>query len=125
MNPSHPLAVLNERAERDQKLLDRNQRLGDDLAKPRLVQFEFVADTAADAVELSEFLNRLSYGDSVASDSPDQSVMSDNPGQWRVILRARMPLSSGHLARTSGLMALLASQLGLHYDGWGCFLQTR
>lgn len=125
MNPSHPLAMLRERAERDQQLLDRNQRIRDDLTKPRLVQFELVADTEAGAVELSEFFNRSGYGDAIASDSPDQSVMDHNPGQWRVILRTRMPLSADHLVRTSGLMALLAGQLGLHYDGWGCLLQTR
>ena len=119
-----PLTMLMERAETDRRLIARNQRHGDDISRPRQVRFELVAKSEAHAIDLSGLINALGYGDAAAIESVQGSVMSANPGEWRVVICMLIPLSPHQLVRTSALMAALASLLGVHYDGWGCHLMT-
>lgn len=118
------LAMLKERAQRDLDLLTRNSRRGDDLPKPRQVQFEFVADSEQQASRAADFISACGYGDAQASDDPNWSGMGNTPGEWRVIVCIMIPLSPHQLCCTSGLMSALSLVLGLRYDGWACPLKT-
>ena len=108
-------SLLLERARRDLELLERNKRRGDDLTKSRLVDFELVANGEDGAKGACHFVSAANYG---------QSWVAVEDGVWKVWVRVSMPLATEQLCRVSGLMAVIAAQFGLRYDGWGCFLQT-
>jgi hypothetical protein len=108
-------SMLMQRAHRDHELLARNERRGDDLAKARHVDFAMVADAEASAKRVCDFVNACNYG---------LAWFQREEDDWKLYVRVLMPLARDRLCCTSGLMAVIAAQFGLRYEGWACFLMT-
>lgn len=108
------LRRLEKRAIFDGDLLTRNQRLGDRLEVPRLVDFELVANARDDASRVHDWIAERGYG---------ETILYTEGGEHRVILRILIPTTPHILRCVSGLMIAIASELGVQYNGWACPLQ--
>ena len=118
------LEALSERAAKDDGLLERNKRYGDNLATPRLLMFELLTDSQNRAEEAFRLLDSCGYGEALVGDDPEWSLVGDDTAGWRVIFRAVMPSTPATLKCTSAFMVVLAHHFGLSYEGWAGQLMT-
>jgi hypothetical protein len=106
---------LLDNARRDADLLAKNRARGDDSTKPRTVDFLLIAEDAAKASLIRDFIIDCRFGD---------ATLETVEGQFRILVRVHMPTTQPVLGSVSGLMECLAALFGVHYDGWGSVLQT-
>jgi hypothetical protein len=106
--------TLLETARADTDLLVKNDRLGDDFAVPRDVDFILRTPDREKAETVASFVDDNRYG------TPHVEAAD---GGYRVRVVVRMPTTQPVLCSVSALMACLASLFDLEYDGWGCVIQ--
>ena len=105
---------LTQTAQSDTELLIKNDRLGDDVRTPRLVDFLFTAEDRESADALAEFVAGNQYG---------ESHIEPAESGFRVLAVIEMPITQHLICSVSGLMECLAAVFKVEYDGWGCVIQ--
>lgn len=100
----------------DTQLLIQNDRLGDNLAIPRDVEFLLRAPDEEKAEIVSSFIEDNQYGSA--------SVRQDD-GHFSVVVVIHMPIDQNVICSVSALMCCLAALFGLEYDGWGSEIKKK
>ena len=98
----------------DVELLQKNDALGDDFSKTRVVDFLLVANDREGADLIRQFVMDHHYGE-VSVERVD--------GDHRVLVRVPMPTTQHVVMCVSGFMECIAYLFNARYDGWGCVLQ--
>ncbi len=98
----------------DTQLLLKNDHLGDDLSRPRDVDFVLKTVDYEQAKTVSSFITDNQYG------RPEIEVVD---GYFRIIFKINMPITQNLICSVSALMVCLAALFKLDYDGWGSVLQ--
>ena len=96
-------------------VLRRMQAAGDDLSRPREVQFSVVFSTSISAEQFAEHVRGLGYRVSVEF----AETVEDYP--WDVLVTKKMLPSHAEIAKFEELLQSIASPLNGRNDGWGCF----
>ena len=95
--------------------LRRLQSQGDDLSRPRKIDFTVVFADANSAEQFAEHFRRLGHDASVDLTETDR----DFP--WDVIVVQHMVPAYDGIASFERLLQSVADAWGGHNDGWGCF----
>jgi regulator of ribonuclease activity B len=95
--------------------LRRLEAHGDDLAKPRNIDFTVVFADAISAEQFAEQFRALGHEVSVEGNGPNP----DFP--WDVVVVQHMVPSYDGIANFEDLLQTIADGWGGHNDGWGCF----
>jgi hypothetical protein len=98
-------------------VLRRLQKNGDDLSKPRDVDFTVVFATEESAQEFAQHFVRHRYKVSVAN----SNCVPDLP--WDVVVTKHMVPSHSGITEFEEALQDIAEGLGGRNDGWGCFSQ--
>ena len=98
-------------------VLRRLQKNGDNLAKPRDVDFTVVFATEESAQEFAEHFLRGGYKISVSN----SNCVPDLP--WDVVVTKYMVPSHSGITQSEEALQEIAEGLGGRTDGWGCFSQ--
>ena len=98
-------------------VLRRLQKNGDNLAKPRDVDFTVVFANEESAQEFAEHFIRHGYKVSVGN----SNCVPDLP--WDVVVTKHMVPSHNEITQTEETLQDIADGLGGRNDGWGCFSQ--
>ncbi len=106
--------LLLDNSEEDLKVLELNEREGDNPSIPREVDFIFYAPDQELAELVKSFINDNSYGKA-------QYINDDDRHLIKVIVF--MPLTKNLICSVSGLMACVAKIFNIEYDGWSSDLQ--
>jgi len=106
---------LIDNAAADVDLLTKNAARGDVFTRPRIVDFLLIAQDEEKAMLVAGFINDFGFGEASADSST---------GDHRIVVQIEMPTTQHVLQSVSGFMQCLADLYGLHYDGWGCVLQS-
>jgi hypothetical protein len=100
-------------------VLRRLQAGGDDLSKPRDIDFTVVLPTAEAADALARHFSAQGYG--VESELSD--CVAGLP--WDVLVRKPMLPTHAGITAFEAELERVAGPLGGRNDGWGCFGQSR
>jgi Regulator of ribonuclease activity B len=95
--------------------LQRMKANGDDLTRPRDVEFTVVFPNKESAEQFAENFRALGYKSSVDFTETDESF------PWDVIVVKHMMPSGKEISDFEGILETVAHVLGGHNDGWGCF----
>lgn len=95
--------------------LQRMKANGDDLTRPRDVEFTVVFSNKDSAEQFAENFRALGYKSSVDFTGTDESF------PWDVIVVKHMTPSRKEIADFECMLETAAGVLGGHNDGWGCF----
>jgi len=98
-------------------VLRRLQKNGDNLTKPRDVDFTVVFATEESAQEFAEHLVGYGYKVSVSN----SNCVPDLP--WDAVVTKHMVPSHGGITQFEEELQEIAEGLGGRNDGWGCFSQ--
>jgi regulator of RNase E activity RraB len=101
-------------------VLRRMEARGDDLTKPRNIDFAVVFADANSAEQFAEHFRASGYEVSVEEDTEDNR---DFP--WDVVVVQHMAPSYEAITNFEDLLQSVADRWGGHNDGWGCFSQPR
>lgn len=96
-------------------VLRRMVAKGDDLTRPRNINFSVLFADESSAGEFAEHFRSLGHEVSVKGDYPNQ----DFP--WDVLVVRHMPASHEGITNFESLLQSVADHWGGHNDGWGCF----
>ncbi|QOY86920.1 ribonuclease E inhibitor RraB [Paludibaculum fermentans] len=99
------------------RVLLRMQENGDDLAKPRDIDFTVVFPGQSSAVAFADYFRRSGYKVSVEKTGSVPEL------PWDVIVVKHMIPSHNEIAEFENTLSDFASPLGGRNDGWGCFAQ--
>ncbi len=94
-------------------VLRRMRANGDDLSKPRVIEFSHVLPSKVAAEKLVILMCALGY--EAEAFSPDAS------GRWEVTCGIRMVPTHATVTTTETRLGAMAEELGGHADGWACF----
>jgi len=96
-------------------VLRRMEAQGDDLSRPRNVDFTVVFAEASSAEQFAEHFRALGHEASVEANesSPDFP--------WDVVVVQHMVPSHDGITNFENLLQSVADGWGGHNDGWGCF----
>jgi hypothetical protein len=108
--------LLTETAKADRDLLIKNNDAGDDLNKPREVDFAFETDERERADDFAEFVIGKSYG--------SVQVNEIEPGQFQILVLITMPINQNIINSVSGFMLCLSRLFKIDYQGWGSVIQN-
>jgi hypothetical protein len=100
-------------------VLRRMEAKGDDLTRPRNIDFTVVFVDAVSAEQFAEYFRALGHEVSVELRQTDQ----DFP--WDVIVVQHMVPSYDGISNFENLLQSVADSWGGHNDGWGCFSVPR
>lgn len=95
-------------------VLRRMEAEGDDLTRPRNIDFAVVFGNEASAEKFAEHFRKLGHEVSVANVGTDQDL------PWDVTVVQHMVPSHEGIADFECLLQSVADQLGGRNDGWGC-----
>jgi len=95
--------------------LRRMEAEGDDLARPRNIDFDVVFANGRSAEEFAKHFRALGHEVSVEAAETDQ----DFP--WDVTVIKHMAPSYDGVSGFESLLQSVADRWGGHNDGWGCF----
>lgn len=95
--------------------LERMKAHGDDLTRPRDVDFTVVFPNESTAQEFAQHFRGLGYRASVAF----SATVDELP--WEVVVVKHMVLSQQEIERFEHTLLGVASALSGRNDGWGCF----
>jgi hypothetical protein len=95
--------------------LRRMESEGDDLTRPRNIDFTVVFADTSSAERFAEHFRALGYEVSVERTDTDP----DFP--WDVVVVKRMVPSHDGISGFENLLQSVAGRWGGHIDGWGCF----
>ena len=91
---------------------------GDDLDRPRDIEFTVVFPTAISAEQFADVFRAMGYRVSVEFTETSEGY------PWDVIVAKQMLPSHAEIGSFEDLLQSVASPLDGHNDGWGCFRQT-
>lgn len=94
-------------------VLRRMLASGDDLSKPRDIEFVHVMASEASARKMAEAAGKMGYSASVAR--------SDAGADWETVCVKHMVPTHSTITATEEALNELAKQFGGYADGWGCF----
>jgi hypothetical protein len=95
--------------------LRRMEAQGDDLTRPRKIDFTVAFTDASSAEQFAEHFRALGHGVSVELTETNQ----DFP--WDVVVVQHMVPSYDGITSFENLLQSVAGGWGGHNDGWGCF----
>jgi hypothetical protein len=98
-------------------VLRRMQQDGDDLTKPRNIDFTVVFPSQRTAEEFANHFRGLGHNVSIE----ETKCVPELP--WDVIVVKYMLPSHHEISQFEGTLDMLASALGGRNDGWGCVVQ--
>src|SRR5579871_2879856 len=93
------------------------QRNGDDFTKPRNVDFSVVFPTNRSAEEFADHFDQLGFKVSWCESNCKLGF------PWDVTVTNYMLLTHAEITEFEETLEAVASPLGGHNDGWGCFRQ--
>lgn len=96
-------------------VLRRMEARGDDLSKPRNIDFSVVFADASSAQQFAEYFQALGHNVSVEH----AETRPDFP--WDVLVVQHMAPSYDAITDFEDLLQSVADRWGGHNDGWGCF----
>lgn len=99
-------------------VLRRMEAQGDDLTKPRNIDFTIVFADAGSAERFAEHFRAFGHKVSVERTATDKDF-------WDVIVVRHMVPSHGGISDFENLLQSVADGWGGHNDGWGCFSEPR
>lgn len=94
-------------------VLRRMLASGDDLSKPRDIEFVHVMTSGSSARKLADAAAKLGYSASVSR--------AEDGTDWKTICVSQMVPTHSSITATEEALAKLAKQFGGYADGWGCF----
>jgi hypothetical protein len=97
------------------RTLRRMEAEGDDLTRPRNIDFTVVFANENSAQEFSKHFDALGYATSVEF----AETVKDFP--WDVVIVKHMTPSHDEIGDFESLLQGVAETLGGYNDGWGCF----
>ncbi|MFM8469480.1 MAG: ribonuclease E inhibitor RraB [Limisphaerales bacterium] len=111
--------ILLNTAVEDSRLLLSNQELGDDVSKPRDLDFVLYSKDQERADLVASFVTDNCYG------RPSVERMEQDNGSvlWRLIIAIHAPSTQNVVQTLSAFMVCLAQIYELEYDGGGCVIQ--
>jgi Regulator of ribonuclease activity B len=95
--------------------LRRMEAQGDDLTRPRNIDFSVAFADAKSAEQFAAHFRALGHEVSVESTETDQGF------PWDVVVVQHMVPSYDGITNFENLLQSTANALGGHNDGWGCF----
>jgi hypothetical protein len=98
-------------------VLRRMEAQGDDLSKPRNIDFTAVFSSEDAARHFTEKIEALGYETSV------RFTQVEDGFPWDVCVTRHMAPSHQAIGAFEDLLGEFAALLGGHNDGWGCFSQ--
>ena len=96
-------------------VLRRMEAQGDDLARPRNIDFTVVFGDAVSAEQFAEHFRALGHKASVERTETRQYF------PWDVLVVQHMALSYDGISNFENMLQSVAYRFGGHNDGWGCF----
>ena len=96
--------------------LRRLEAHGDDLSKPRNIDFTVVFKDASSAGKFAEHFRALGHEVSV-----EERTETNQDFPWDVVVVQHMAPSYEAISNVEDLLQSVADGLGGHNDGWGCF----
>ncbi|MBS1786770.1 MAG: ribonuclease E inhibitor RraB [Acidobacteria bacterium] len=106
--------VLLDTAVEDNRLLIAIQDQGDDLTKPRDLDFFLYAKTKERATLVADFITDNRYGRPFVQSYPK----NDESLTWRIKVTIHAPLAENVVHTLSAFFACLSQIYDLDYDGW-------
>ena len=100
-------------------VLRRMEAQGDDLTKPRNIDFTVAFADENSAAQFAEHFRSLGHEVSVEFTETNQ----DRP--WDVVVVQHMVPSHDEITSFENLLQSVADGWGGHNDGWGCFSEPR
>ena len=88
---------------------------GDDLRRPRNINFSVLFPDGSSAEKFAEHFRSLGYEVSV------EGKYADQESPWDVCVVRYMPATHEGITNFEGLLQEIADRWGGHNDGWGCF----
>jgi hypothetical protein len=98
-------------------VLRRMQQSGDDLSKPRDIDFTVVMPDERAAQELSEHFHKLGHKVSAKKSNTVRTL------PWDVVIVKQMVPTHAEITELEQMLQGVASPLGGRNDGWACFEQ--
>ncbi len=98
-------------------VLRRMQRSGDDLSKPRDIDFNVVLPDKAAAQQFGNHFDALGYRVSAERSGTVVAL------PWDVVVVKHMLPTHAGITQFEALLGSVAAPLGGRNDGWGCFEQ--
>jgi|SRR6185437_839774 len=98
--------------------LRRMKAAGDDLTKPRNVDFTVIFANAISARQFAEHFRTLGYEVSV------EAADTDGNFTWDVVVIRYMVPSHEEISNFEKALQSIADDWGGHNDGWGCFSEA-
>src|SRR5579859_1163237 len=95
--------------------LRRMEAEGDDLTRPRNIDFNVVFADGRSAEEFAKHFRALGHEVSVEAAETDQAF------PWDVVVVKHMAPSYDSVSGFESLLQSVADGWGVHNDGWGCF----
>ncbi|MFN0111216.1 MAG: ribonuclease E inhibitor RraB [Blastocatellia bacterium] len=106
--------ILLDTAVEDNRLLMTIQDQGDDLTKPRDLDFFLYAKTEERATLVADFITDNRYG----RPSIQSSYKNDGSPTWRIKVTIHAPSTENVVHTLSAFFACLSQIYDLDYDGW-------
>jgi hypothetical protein len=110
----HLVERLLETAVEDNRLLIKNQELGDRDEIPRNIDFVLYAKSQERAELVASFVTDNHYGRPSV-----QRVEHDGGVLWRMLITIHAPTTEHVVMTLSAFMVCLSQLYDLDYDGWG------
>lgn len=95
--------------------LRRMEAQGDDLTRPRIVDFTVAFSDRSSAEQFAQHIRALGHEVSVELTETDQNY------PWDVVVVQHMVPSYDGIVNFENLLQSVADAWGGHNDGWGCF----
>ncbi len=95
--------------------LRRMETQGDDLTRPRNIDFTVVFANASSAEQFAKHLSALGHEVSV------EATETDHDFPWDVVVVRHIAPSYDGITDFENLLQSIADRWGGHNDGWGCF----
>lgn len=114
----HIVEQLLNTAVEDNRLLMRNQELGDRLELFRDLEFVLYAKSGEKAELVASFVLDNRYGRPSV-----ERIEHEGTALWRILITIHAPATEHVVHTLSAFMLCLANLYDLEYDGWGCVIQ--
>ncbi len=102
---------MNRISARDWELLRALEKLHDNVAIPRDVEYALISRTRDCAEQVADFLRRQCDA---------RAIVREFDGEFSLLITLHMPVRPPIALSVSGFMACVCRTFGLEYDGWRC-----
>src|SRR5262249_45968708 len=110
--------LLMETAVEDNRLLMKNQKLGDRSEISRDIDFVFYANDKEKAELVASFVTDHRYGRPSV-----ERFKHEGKNHWRLLVTIPSPTTENVVMTLSAFMVCLSKIYDLEYDGWGCAIE--